>query len=318
MKKSVFVAILLSVATSVLASDKVSVRFYSDNIVRITKGGEAPEGSFAVTMSPQDVRVRTSKSSGRTLYSTSALKVSVDGDGKVSFSTPKGVKLLDEGGWSMTERTEGLDKGSFVVRQVFLPEKDEPFYGLGILQDGTLSLRGKSRYMLQENQEDFVPIVQSVKGYGIFWDNPSPTDFADGEDGMSFTSEVGECVDYYFIWGGSADGVISGIRTLTGEVPMLPLWSYGFMQSRERYKSQDELLEVLRTYRRLGIPLDCLVQDWQYWGNNYLWNSMEFLNENFLTPEAMAKEVHDSGAHLMISVWSSFGPETKQYRELEA
>ena len=76
-----------------------------------------------------------------------------------------------------------------------------------------------------------------------------------------------------FMYGGSADGVIAQIRLLTGSVPMMPLWSYGFMQSKERYKSQDEVVSVVKKYRELGIPLDCIIQDWQYWGSNYLWNA---------------------------------------------
>lgn len=90
------------------------------------------------------------------------------------------------------------------------------------------------------------------------------------------------------------------------------------MQSRERYKSSAELLGALHGYRERNIPLDCIIQDWQYWGNNYQWNAMEFLNEDFRRPQAMIDEVHAQGAHMMISIWASFGPMTKPYRELDA
>ena len=99
---------------------------------------------------------------------------------------------------------------------------------------------------------------------------------------------------------------------------MFPLWTYGFWQSRERYKSQAELLEVVNKYRELGIPLDGIIQDWQYWGNNYLWNSMEFMNADFPRPQDMIDEVHAKNAHIIVSIWSSFGPQTKPYRELDA
>ena len=89
------------------------------------------------------------------------------------------------------------------------------------------------------------------------------------------------------------------------------------MQSRERYKSSAELLGVLDSYRAAGIPIDGMVQDWQYWGSNYLWNAMEFLNEDFADAQGMIDKIHDSNAHLMISIWSSFGPHTKQYREMK-
>ena len=319
MKKTVVSWMLILFATlSSGAQEGVSVQFYTPTTVRIVKGGPAPEGSYAVVAAPQAVSVRTSVTKGGTMYDSGALKVAVAADGSVRFFSPKGKLLLKEGAWGLEPITEGLDKGLKAVRQTFLPEAGEPFYGLGILQDGALSLRGKTRRMIQGNTEDFVPIVQSVRGYGIFWDNTSPTVFRDDADGMHFESEVGEAVDYYFIWGGSADGVIAGIRELTGHVPMLPLWSYGFMQSRERYKSSRELLDALHGYRERSVPIDCIIQDWQYWGNNYQWNAMEFLNEDFRGAQAMIDEVHAQHAKLMISIWASFGPMTKPYRELDA
>ena len=319
MKKTVIVWMLaLLAAFSAMAQEAVSVQFYTPSIVRIVKGGAAPEGSFAVTAAPEAVPVKTTVKPSATTYASAALRVSVDREGRVSFYSPKGKLLLKEGAWGFGTRTEGLDKGARTVRQTFLPEADEPIYGLGILQDGALSLRGKTRRMIQGNTEDFVSIVQSVKGYGIFWDNTSPTVFRDDADGMHFESEVGEAVDYYFIWGGNADGVIAGIRALTGHVPMLPLWSYGFMQSRERYRSSRELLDALHGYRERGVPIDCIIQDWQYWGNNYQWNAMEFLNEDFRNAQAMIDEVHAQHAKLMISIWASFGPMTKPGRELAA
>ena len=146
--------------------------------------------------------------------------------------------------------------------------------------------------MVQGNTDDYVPIFQSVKGYGVFWDNYSPTIFSDNSDSTTFRSDVGDCEDYYFIYGGNADGVIAGIRDLTGQAPMFPLWTFGFWQSKERYKSQNELVNVVKKYRELGVPLDGIIQDWQYWGNNYLWNSMEFLNPEFPNPQKMVNDVH--------------------------
>jgi alpha-D-xyloside xylohydrolase len=107
------------------------------------------------------------------------------------------------------------------------------------------------------------------------------------------------------------------MRDLTGQAPMFPLWTYGFWQSKERYKSQDELVGVVKKYRELGVPLDGIIQDWQYWGNNYLWNAMEFLNPEFYNPQKMVDDVHNQKAHLIISIWNSFGPQTKPYRELD-
>lgn len=301
MKKLCLAAALM--VSALASAQNVKVEFYTPTTVRIVKGEKVPEGSYAVTASPEDVKVKVSKGKNSAVYMSSKLTVTVKGD-QVSFAV-NGRDILKE-------------KESSALSQTFVLDPDEAIYGLGILQDGALSLRGKKRYMIQGNTEDFVSIVHSVKGYAIFWDNTSPTTFEDSTDGMSFTSEVGDAIDYYFIYGGNADGVIAGIRQLTGSVPMLPKWSYGFMQSRERYKSSAELLGALHGYRERNIPLDCIIQDWQYWGNNYQWNAMEFLNEDFRRPQAMIDEVHAQGAHMMISIWASFGPMTKPYRELAA
>lgn len=96
--------------------------------------------------------------------------------------------------------------------------------------------RDITKHLVQGNVEDVSPFFQSTKGYGVFWDNYSGTTYTDNEQETSFRSEVGDCIDYYFMYGGSADGVIAEVRALTGDVPMMPLWSYGFMQSKERYK----------------------------------------------------------------------------------
>ena len=177
--------------------------------------------------------------------------------------------------------------------------------------------RNMTKNLIQGNVEDVSPFFQSTKGYGVFWDNYSPTLFTDNEVETSFRSEVGDCVDYYFMYGKDADGVIAQVRSLTGQAPMFPLWTYGYWQSKERYKSQEEVVDVVRKYRELGIPLDGIIQDWQYWGHNYLWNAMDFQNPTFNNPQKMIEDVHAMNAHMAISIWSSFGPMTKPYRELD-
>ena len=119
------------------------------------------------------------------------------------------------------------------------------------------------------------------------------------------------------MYGKDADGVIAQVRSLTGQAPMFPLWTYGYWQSKERYKSQEEVVDVVRKYRELGVPLDGIIQDWQYWGHNYLWNAMDFQNPTFNNPQKMMEDVHAMNAHMAISIWSSFGPMTKPYRELD-
>jgi alpha-D-xyloside xylohydrolase len=133
------------------------------------------------------------------------------------------------------------------------------------------------------------------------------------QEALSLTSEMGDQIDYYFIRGDSMDGVIRGYRTLTGKAPIMPKWALGFWQSRERYKSQSELLDVVRKYRQQNIPLDNIVLDWSYWPVD-AWGSHEFDPKYFPDPAGMVKEVHNLNAKIMISVWPKFYITTEHYK----
>jgi len=133
---------------------------------------------------------------------------------------------------------------------------------------------------------------------------------------LSLFSEMGDRIEYYFIKGNNIDEVISGYRTLTGKAPVMPLWSLGYWQSRERYRSQDELLDVVREYRRRNIPLDNIVLDWSYWPVDS-WGSHEFDPKYFPDPEGMVDEVHRMNARIMISVWPKFYHNTEHFREFD-
>ena len=295
---------------------KVSVEFYAPGIVRVLKapvGHQYQKQSLVVIAHPQDVKV-TKK--GNTLQSNE-LTVKVDpGTGAVTF-IGGGKTLLREQSCSFEPRETGPDAGSYRVTQRFTLDPTEAIYGLGTIQNGKMNRRGEHKLMEQSNLEDFQNVLQSIKGWGLYWDNYSRTQFDDDAKGMSFSSEVGECVDYYFMYGRSADGVIAQMRQLSGDVPMFPLWTYGFWQCKERYKSARELLSVVDKYRELQVPLDGIIQDWQYWGSNYLWNAMDFLTEEYANGQQMIDDVHKKNAHFMISIWASFGPKTKAYRQLD-
>ena len=300
-----FIAAMLPVL-AMAEEAQVRVTYYSPEIVRIEKTMSEfrTSPSVSVVMEPQDgVKPK--------------VKVKVGEDGTVTFSDASGHRLLKEGSANFEEITSGPDKGAWRAGQSWLLDADEPIYGLGFLQNGKLNLRGENRTMIQSNTEDYANFFQSIKGYGIFIDNYSPTEWKDDGRCLNITSQVAEEVDYYFIYGGNADGVISGLRTLTGKVPMNALWTYGFHQSRERYKTQKELLDVVKGYRAAQVPLDGIIQDWQYWGNNYLWNAMEFLNADFPNAKSMIDQTHAMNAHMSISIWQSFGPQTKPFKELK-
>lgn len=131
---------------------------------------------------------------------------------------------------------------------------------------------------------------------------------------LSMWSEMGKKLDYYFIHGNSADDVISGYRTVTGKAPIMPKWAMGFWQSRERYKTQDEILGALNEFRKREIPIDNIVLDWNYWVQD-AWGSHEFDLQRFPNPKAMVDSIHRLSAQMMISVWPKFYATTNHYQE---
>ena len=301
MKKQLFILGLLLLAAAGVQAQETAIEFLTPRIVHIVKG--QPTKTLVVTAMPQQVSV-TRKGND---LSSGQLTVRQDPKtGRLTFLTAQGKVLLREKDCDVSK-----------VRQTFTLDKDEAVYGLGTIQNGRMNRRGEHKRMEQSNLEDFQSVLQSIKGWGLYWENYAPTQFDDDDaQGMTFDSEAGEGIDYYFMYGGSADGVIAQMRWLTGDVPMFPLWTYGFWQSKERYKSAAEIESIVDRHRALQVPLDGIIQDWQYWGSNYLWNAMDFLSEDFADGRQMIGNVHQKHAHFMISIWASFGPQTKAFREL--
>jgi len=158
-----------------------------------------------------------------------------------------------------------------------------------------------------------VPVKLSWTGEGngkfirLLWKPPV------ADQTTSLWSEVGDGVDYWFVYGPDLDRVVAGYRRLTGEAPMMPQWAYGLWQCKERYKTAQEVLDVLKGYRDRGIPIDNIVQDWQYWPAGQ-WGSHDFDPARYPDPAAWIRSIHDTyHAQLMISVWPRFYPETANY-----
>ena len=330
---------------------------YAPNIIRVTKYADGLEAmpakrSFSVILAPGKESGKWSVD-GSTL-TTPYLTVTVDeATGEVRFADNNGNILLRESrAGRVTPITGGVDKGAYRVEQTWQLAADEAIYGLGQRRSPKLNQRGEKVDIWNHNANITIPYFTSAKGYGLYWDNAGRSRFEDTPSHTTFTSEVGQGVDYYFFYkDGSQDGVIASIRQLTGQATMFPLWTMGYWQCRERYKTSDELCGVLDKYRELEVPIDGIVQDWQYWGCDSNWNAMEFMNPYYInkvgdeqwakylpddlrplaeeyvkkglqprikSPQEMIDYVHSNNAHLMISIWANFGPWTPQYKELEA
>lgn len=296
----------------------VRLRFLNDSTLRVTKfvGDESKvERSLVVKaqMSPAP-DVTHSEADGKATLSTSKARLVYDVvAGTVSVYRPSGELLIAEKLADIVAKADGPNE-AYQLRQVFVLDADEQIYGMGQLQNGRLSMRGLNTTMIQDNRSIYIPYFYSSKRYALYWDNYSPTAFSDNAAGTTFTS-TGQAIDYYVLVGTTADGVLRSWRQLTGGTQLPPLWNFGLYQSKQRYMSTQEVIDVVAKYRQQGVPLDCVVQDWQYWGDDAHWNAMEFLNPNYSDYQRMIDEVHAMHAKLMISVWPDFGPDTKQYKE---
>ncbi len=301
----------------------IELEVYDADIIRVIK---YPEGlhfiknSLAVIKRPDgNIAKKVFERGNLIVLETSALKATLDrSTGKVSFSKLNNDLLFSERDNGAVFRPDkNADLNSYDVKQSFVLDANEVIYGLGEQQNGRLNQRGQDNLLVQGNGKVSIPFFQSIKGYGIYWDNYSPTRFIDNKAGTSFDSQVGNGIDYYFMKGANGDSVVAQMRFLTGQAPLLPLWVYGYNQSKERYKTQFELLDVVKKYRALHVPLDGIIQDWQYWGTDSNWNAMSFDSIRFPRPKKMIDSVHQLHAHIFIVAWPGFGPKTKQYSEFK-
>jgi alpha-D-xyloside xylohydrolase len=150
-----------------------------------------------------------------------------------------------------------------------------------------------------------------VNTLSLTWKPPSETPST-----TSLWSDVGEGIDYYYLFGPELDRVVSGYRRVTGQASMLPRWAFGLFQSRERYTSAAELTETVAGHRSRNIPLDVIVQDWRYWVDGQ-WGSHEFDATRFPDPKALVDGLHEQNVKFMISVWPKFYTNTANYAALE-
>jgi alpha-D-xyloside xylohydrolase len=246
----------------------------------------------------------------------------------IDIKTPEGATLLDMHGWEMSvpnykdgnhgvlnDRRPG-DDPFYEVGASFAAPEDEHYYGLGQNQEGYFDRRGRvvhceHDYNAPGGQSVCVPFVVTNKGYGIVWDNPSKTRvaFAIGNS-TTWTSQVGQRVSFFVIAGKTFDEIYEGYRRLTGDVPMLPKSAYGYIQCKQRYSSQEELMAVAKGYRERHLPIDDLVIDWFHYTKM---GQMDMDPEKWPDPVAMNKALHAMNFHTMISVWPRFVPESRYY-----
>lgn len=196
-----------------------------------------------------------------------------------------------------------VDRDAFEAKLEFCFARDEALFGLGSHEEGYGNLRGRSRELYQQNLKAVVPFLISTRGYGVLLDCCSLMTFHDDAHGSYWWADAVDELDYYVVQGGTCDEVMRGYYRLTGAAPLPPKWAFGYIQSKERYVTAAEMLEVVREYRRRRIPLDAVVLDWKSWPNGRGWGQKSLDPARFPDPEAFVAELHGLGAKLMVSIW---------------
>ncbi len=342
MRRQIFVCLLLTVSLTVImfSTNKAEVKFirngielntrelnlraqfYADRIVRIVKwvpNGSPEKLSLSVIKDTvPDLGIKVEQSGDAILLKSQSLSLRVSKvDGSIEYLTADNRTILKEKGKALFTPVVYDSDSGFTVQQRFQLTADEGVYGLGEQEDGYFNYRGKRVVLVQANVGAVTPFLISTQKYGILWDNYSKTVFEDNADGMSLWSDIGNNIDYYFIYGRSMDAVISGYRGLTGKAPMYGKWAYGYWQSKEHYHTQAELMSVAEKYRRLKMPIDNIIQDWDYWNGAANWSGMFFDKTLFPQPKEMCDQLHKMNFHIIISIWPALGPKTPIYADMQ-
>jgi alpha-D-xyloside xylohydrolase len=261
-------------------------------------------------------KFKVSETTDAAILTTDTLKIELSLRwGNVQFSTVGGDNLLRERNTipRTYEPAELNGEKTFHVEDRFAPDFSEGFYGLGQHQSGMFNYRGATVELGQNNTDVAIPLLLSSKGYALMWNTASLTHVDNRFPlELNLDSLAGHAVDYYFIYGPEMDQLIHEYRNLTGHTPMLPKWSYGFFQSKDRYVSQEEVLAIAHRYREQHIPLDGIVQDWFWWKSE----GDPIFNSNFPDVPGELKQLHDEHVHAMLSVWGLFDSKSQNFLQM--
>lgn len=347
--------IILSIFTALMANaafgQKVNVKFVTPSIVRVqwSANEDMKDNGTGVCVyfpTKKFLPVKKQETDKEIVYSTSELQVVYDKtSGRIDFKDSKNKQILQQvaNGLSsepvVQERviydeksahTEYTANGQVTVKDVirrdtigistrykvaFSSPNEKALYGLGAHMEDYMNLQGKTMYLTQHNLKAMVPMLCSTNGYGLLFDAGCAMKFYSKGDTYTMQLEAAKSLDYYFIKGEKLDNVIAGYRYLTGAVSLMPRYLFGYTQSKERYVSSDDILRTLKQYRDRHVPIDMIVQDWNYWPEG--WGYMKMNPKYYPDPKALADSVHAMNAKLMVSIWPNpqWCPEAEDFKK---
>jgi alpha-D-xyloside xylohydrolase len=310
--RDVFKNVIFYGPSTVRVNENLGRSYWEHPSLVIVKGPAAvpfqiQESADTLTIRSDQLQIQVQKETGALTFLDAAGRVLT----RERIDNPANIKLVEISG-----------SPTYEVSHTFTLKPDEGWYGFGYVDSAPpqINRRGQELLLIQTNMGIVIPMILSTERYGILWDMYSIMRFKDDADGAALWAESAPGgVDYYFFAGRTMDEVIAEYRNLTGAVPMFPKQALGLFMSKERYPTQERIVEVARTFRREQFPLDYIVQDWQYWGSDKdgTWSGMIWDPQRYPDPEGMIQAIHELNLKFMISIWPSVGNDTPLARELD-
>lgn len=257
---------------------------------------------------------------GSTFISNEGVTCEIIYENYLKFTDSDGNTLLEEiiypGQFRLPSRQykTGMDKDGFELNVDFKAYKGERIHGMGQYRDGCYDLKGCSIEMAQRNSQISVPFMLSSRGYGFLWNNPAIGRVTFADNLTRWHSDSTNCLDYWICAGNSPERIIEKYSDVVGKPSELPESLLGLWQCKLRYRTQDEVLEVAREYQRRGIKLDVIVIDFFHW---YRLGDYDFDPKYWPDPKKMVDELKSMGIRVMVSVWPTVVPESKNYRDFD-
>ncbi|HEX8712546.1 MAG TPA: TIM-barrel domain-containing protein, partial [Terracidiphilus sp.] len=282
----------------------LEVTVCSDSVIHVVaqpSPGSKSETARPWMLSPSEACPGASsqfdQSNDAATLTTSSLVVTLSKEhSNLAIKTAQGEMLMHERPNLPRTYFKTNTAGLYQIEDRFGPDATEGFYGLGQHQSGMFNYRGSTVELGQNNTDVAIPLLVSSKGYAILW-NTAAFSYMDNRFPLelNFESAAADQIDYYILYGPQMDQIIHEYRSMTGHVPLFPEWAYGFFQSKDRYRTQQEILSIAAGYRERHIPLDGLVQDWFWWKNGGKGDPI--FNSRYTDVPAELKTLHDEHVH---------------------
>ena len=259
-----------------------------------------------------------SQASGVSTLTTSRLAVTMsDRDGNLTIKTLDGETLVRERNNLPRTYQPSQAAGLYHIEDRFGPDATEALYGLGQHQSGMFNYRGSVVELGQNNTDIAIPLLVSSKGYAILW-NTASFSYVDNRFPLELNLEsmAAPQIDYYVLYGPQMDAILHQYRSMTGHAPLFAQWAYGLFQSKDRYRTQPEILSIAAEYRARHIPMDAIVQDWYWWKEGGKGDPV--FNSGYTDIPAELKTLHDEHVHAMISAWAMMDATAENFKQIVA